>query len=231
MSKRHDVSVTGTRISYLVAGAVDAPAMVLLHALGDQGHAWEPVLSRFAAEYRVFAPDLSGHGQSQWPGSYSFENYTDNLVGFHDVLGLDRAVMVGHSMGGVIAYLVAIRQPDRVDRLVIEDIAPNRRRDRPIPDRPEEALDFDWDVAPTIIGQVNGGEPDFWSELVDISAPTLLIGGGTKSHIPQAQLDEVRSLITACELMTLPAGHYVHRSLPELYGQTALEWLSTVSDP
>jgi pimeloyl-ACP methyl ester carboxylesterase len=215
------------RISYLGAGAADAPAVVLLHALGDQGKAWEPVLDSLAAEYRVFAPDLSGHGQSDWPGSYAFENYSDDVLGFLDVLELDRVVLVGHSMGGVIAYLLAMREPDRVDRLVVEDVAPPRRRDRPIPDRPEEPLDFDWDVATAIIGQVNRGEPDVWAGLADISAPTLLIGGGTESHIPQQQFEEVRDLIPVCELITLPTGHYVHRSLPERFGQAALDWLST----
>jgi len=205
--------------------------MVLLHALGDQGTTWEPVLSRFATEYRVFAPDLSGHGRSEWSGRYAFENYRDDVVGFLDVLGLDQVVLVGHSMGGVIAYLVAIRQPDRVDRLIIEDVAPPRPRDRPIPTRPEGELGFDWNVAPSIIGQVNRGEPDFWSELVDISAPTLLIGGGTESHIPQEQLAEVRSLIPACELVSVPAGHYVHKSMPEMFGQATLDWLASAQTP
>jgi pimeloyl-ACP methyl ester carboxylesterase len=47
-------------------------------------------------------------------------------------------------MGGVIAYLVATRQPDRVHRLIVEDVAPPLTRDRPIADRPAEPIDFDW---------------------------------------------------------------------------------------
>lgn len=133
-------------------------------------------------------------------------------------------------MGGVVAYLLAMRQPDRVEHLIIEDVAPPRRRDRPIPNRPDEPLDFDWDVAPAIIGQVNRGEPDIWPGLADISAPTLLIGGGPESHIPQQQLEEVRGLIPSCGLITIPAGHYVHRSQPERFGQTVLDWLPRISN-
>ena len=132
-------------------------------------------------------------------------------------------------MGGVIAYLIAMRQPDRVQRMVVEDLAPPLPRDRPIPDRPTERINFDWDVAPAIIGQVNRGEPDVWSKLVDITAPTLLVGGGVDSHIPQQQLEDVRNLIPACELVTLPAGHYVHQALPDVFGRTVLDWLSTFS--
>lgn len=227
MSERHVASVGGLRISYLDAGPNGAPVLVLLHALGDQANNWEPVLSQFADQYRVLAPDLRGHGESDWPGSYAFETYADDVVGFLDAVELDSVTLVGHSMGGVIAYLIAMRQPDRVQRLVVEDVAPPLPRDRPIPDRPTEPIDFDWDVAPAIIGQVNRGEPDVWSKLFDITAPTLLVGGGVDSHIPQQQLEDVCNLIPACELVTLPAGHYVHQALPDVFGRTVLDWLST----
>lgn len=230
MSKRHGVSVGGLRFSYLDSGPVAEPVLVLLHALGDQANNWEPVLSQFADQYRVLAPDLRGHGESDWPGSYAFETYSADVVRFLDAVELDRATLVGHSMGGVIAYLIAMRQPDRVHRLIVEDVAPPLPRDRPIPDRPAEPISFDWDVAPAIIGQVNRGQPDVWSKLVDITAPTLLLGGGAESHIAQQQLEDVRSLIPACELVTLPTGHYVHQALPDVFGRTVLDWLSTFSD-
>ena len=86
-------------MSYLVGGDENAPSMVLLHALGEQASAWEPVFSRFAATHRVYAPDLRGHGQSDWPGGYAFETYVDDLMGFLDALDLDPIVLVGHSMG------------------------------------------------------------------------------------------------------------------------------------
>ncbi|MGB5758549.1 MAG: alpha/beta fold hydrolase, partial [Acidimicrobiales bacterium] len=90
MSKRHGVSVGGLRFSYLDSGPVAEPVLVLLHALGDQANNWEPVLSQFADQYRVLAPDLRGHGESDWPGSYAFETYSADVVRFLDAVELDR---------------------------------------------------------------------------------------------------------------------------------------------
>jgi len=72
---------------------------------------------------------------------------------------------VGHSMGGAVAYLLAMQRADQVERLIVEDVPPPFRRDRPIPDRPVEPLDFDWAVVPAIVGQVNAGDPVAWDGL------------------------------------------------------------------
>ena len=86
--------------------------------------------------------------------------------------------MLGHSTGGTVAYLAAIRQPDRVERLIAEDAPPPFPRARTIPDRPAGPLDFGRAVVPVIVEQVSNGDPGAWEGLAAITAPTMLIGGG-----------------------------------------------------
>jgi 3-oxoadipate enol-lactonase len=199
--------------------------MVLLHALGEQSTSWDAVASAFASLFRVFALDMRGHGRSDWPGTYSFELMRDDVLGVLDRLELGKVTLVGHSMGGNVAYMVAAEQPGRIERLIVEDAPPPFPRDRAIPRRPAGRLDFDWAVAPAIIGQVNKGDPAAWDRLGEITAPTLLIGGGEESHIPQDKLTDVASRIPRCDLVTVEAGHNVHAARPAEFAGTVLEWL------
>jgi 3-oxoadipate enol-lactonase len=215
----------GIRLAYQVSGSPDAPPMVLLHALGDRGAGWAPVTAQFAERFRVFALDLRGHGDSDWPGTYSFQLMADDVLGALDQLGLGTVTLVGHSMGGAVSYLLAMQRPERVERLVVEDAPPPFRRDRPLPARPAGPLDFDWAVVPAIVGQVNEGDPAAWDGLGAITAPTLLIGGGPDSHIPQDKLAAVAARIPCCELVTIPAGHEVHAARPAEFVSVVLSWL------
>jgi 3-oxoadipate enol-lactonase len=217
----------GIQLAYEVSGEVDAPAMLLLHALGERRTSWAAVTDRFVASYRVFALDLRGHGDSDWPGTYSFELMRDDVLGALDQLDLDSVTLIGHSMGGVVAYLVAIAQPDRIERLIVEDAPPPFPRDRAIRDRPAGPLDFDWPVAPAIIGQVNKGDPAMWEGLRTITAPTLLIAGGPDSHIPAAKLAAAAAHIERCDMVTIPAGHHVHAGRPAEFADVVLGWLRT----
>lgn len=86
-----------------VSGDPGAPAIVLLHALGEQPETWDEVAARFATRFRVVAIDLRGHGASTWPGTYSFSLMRDDVLGALDALDLHDLVLVGHSMGGTVA--------------------------------------------------------------------------------------------------------------------------------
>jgi len=216
---------SGVRLVYETAGIRGAPPMVLLHALGERGANWTPVMRRFAESFEVFALDLRGHGGSDWPGTYSFQLMCDDVVGVLDQLGLGKVTLVGHSMGGTVAYLVATRRPDRIERLIVEDVPPPYPRDRAIPDRPAGPFDFDWAVVPAIVKQVNNGDPAAWDGLGAITAPTLLIGGGPESHIPQDKLAAVAARIPRCDLVTIPAGHHVHETHPAEFAEAVLSWL------
>jgi len=227
----HSVDAGGVRLSFRVLGAADSPPLVLLHALGENGADWTPVDAELARYFQVYAPDLRGHGDSDWPGRYSFALMAQDVASFLDQLGLADVVLIGHSMGGGVAYQVAMTQPDRVRRLIIEDASPPYPRDRQVPRRPEGfAGGFDWRAAPAIINQVNAGDQAMWAGLPAITAPTLIIGGA-RSHIAQDKLAEAAALIPRCDLVALDAGHNVHREQPAAFIRAVLDWLRTPDAP
>ena len=200
--------------------------MVLLHALGEQASDWDELVPAFAERYRVVAVDLRGHGSSDWPGDYSSEVVRDDVVGLLDALELDDVVLVGHSLGGLVGYLVAAARPRLVRRLVVEDAVPPYPRPRPVPERPAGPLPFDWAVVPAF--RAEGDDPELrqWPGLADISAPTLLVGGGAESPVPADRLAEVAQRIPDCTLVTIPAGHFVHRARPDEFAAVVLGWLA-----
>jgi pimeloyl-ACP methyl ester carboxylesterase len=188
--------------------------VVLLHALGETSSDWTPVAEALTPTWRVYAPDLRGHGASDWTGLYTIEQLTADLAAFLDAVGLDQVTLGGHSMGGPPAYLYAVRHPRRVARLILEDPAPPWPRERRILTRPEGPLPFDWDVT-ALSNEFTTPQADSWRDsLRHIQAPALLIAGGPASHVDQGQLADMATLIPDCELVTIPAGHLIHATRP-----------------
>lgn len=229
MTEVHVVTSTGVRLAYADSGPVDQPTIVLLHALGDQRGTWDSVTPMLAERFRVVAFDLRGHGDSDWPGTYGFQLMCDDILDALDRLGLDKVTLLGHSMGGVVCYRAAIRHPERVERLVVEDAPPPYERDRPVPVRDDQAYGFDWAVVPAIVAEVNAGDPETWQRLESIEAPTLLIAGGPESHVPQDKLAAVEALIPQCTLVTIPAGHHVHSNQSAAFIEAIFDWIDADS--
>lgn len=108
----------GVPIAYRTWGS-GGPAVLLLHSLSLDG-SWFDGLARALAEFRCVAPDLRGHGASGGePAQLSLARFADDQVQLLDALGIDRAIIVGISLGGMIAQAVAARHPDRVNRAVL----------------------------------------------------------------------------------------------------------------
>jgi len=179
---------------------------------------WDAVAAALSDRYRVLALDQRGHGESARPDAYSFELMRDDLARFADALGLGRFSLLGHSAGGAVAYLFAEEWPERVERLVIED-APPYGSDLPeAPAEPTEPVLFDWRIIAPITRQLNAPDPAWWGRLRDIAAPTLIVGGGATSDIPQDKLAEAARLIPDCRLVTIEgAGHFVHENKPDAF--------------
>lgn len=115
----------------------------------------------------------------------------DDVLGVLAALDLRDVVLVGHSMGGIVAYLVAVAGGGRIGRVVVEDVPPPFPPSRPLPSRPDGELAFDWAVVPAIAAEVDDPSRAWWGRLPEVSAPMLLIGGGPTRYIPQELLAEV----------------------------------------
>jgi 3-oxoadipate enol-lactonase len=225
-------SVDGVKLAYRVSGAAGSPPLVALHALGETGASWAPVTDVLAGQFRVYALDLRGHGASDWPGSYSFQLMFSDIAGWLDQLKIGPVTLIGHSLGGIVSFLLAMRRPDLISALIIEDVAPPYQRDRPIPERPDDfAADFDWEVVPAFGRAGNVEDSAMWAGLAGITAPTLLIGGGPESSVPEEQVARVAAAIPDCSLVTIPAGHFVHNAKPAEFLAAVLAWLPVTSGP
>jgi esterase len=120
---RFDVIHSGLRLSVLEwAGEAAGPAFLFLHGGGLQGAAWSTVAS-LTGHARCVAPDLRGHGRSEWSGemAYRISDHVADVSGLTSMLRLDRFVLVGHSMGGLIAMQFAAQFGAMLAGLVVVD--------------------------------------------------------------------------------------------------------------
>ncbi|MFE5793396.1 alpha/beta fold hydrolase [Streptomyces sp. NPDC056503] len=210
------VTVDGVRLAYRVAGPEGAPPLVLVHGRGESSGAWKGITGDLAADHRVYAVDLRGHGLSDRPGGYGFDAFRDELGGFIEALGLTGATVVAHSMGAGAAYLLAQRAPALVGRLVLEEPPAFLPLDppRPVAERPEGLLSFDWGIVAATDAQLNAPDPAWRAGLPAIGVPTLILAGGPSSHVPQEQLTGLADAIPGARLVTIEAGHLIHRTRP-----------------
>lgn len=116
--------VNGVQLHYAVEGPHDKPVMVFSGSLGSDFRMWDRLVDRLAGRYRMVRYDKRGHGLSEAPARpYRMDDHVADLIGLLDHLGLDRIVLCGLSVGGLIAQGIAARQPDRVSALILCDTA------------------------------------------------------------------------------------------------------------
>ena len=222
----HDmVDAASIGLAYRSWGPPTAPPLVLLHALGETGSDWDNVAPAFARHWRVYAPDLRGHGRSDWPGHYSAELMRADILAFLDALALDRVDLIGHSLGGMVAYLFAIEHPERLRHLILEDVAAPLPRKAGVPARPDGQLPYDWEMVLAIRGQIDDPDPAWLDRLSQISAETLVLGGGPDSHVDQDRVAELARRIPGARIETIRAGHLIHRTEPAAFTDLALRFL------
>jgi pimeloyl-ACP methyl ester carboxylesterase len=115
-------TVFGAKIHYLEAGS--GPAVILLHGLGGSSANWAPTIAPLAQKYRVLVPDQIGFGKSDKPMlNYRVATLVDFLDGFYKQVGVQKATLVGNSLGGFTAAAFALAHPEKVDKLVLVDAA------------------------------------------------------------------------------------------------------------
>ena len=117
-------TVFGAKIRYLEAGDASKPTVILLHGLGAQAESWQFNIQALAAQFHVIAPDQVGFGKSDKPFlKYRVGTFADFLDKFMSELKIEKAHLVGNSMGGWVAGLMAIKYPNRVEKIVFADAA------------------------------------------------------------------------------------------------------------
>jgi 2-hydroxy-6-oxonona-2,4-dienedioate hydrolase len=117
-----EVLIFGQKIQYVEAGS--GPTVILLHGLGGSSQGWQFNVGALAEKYHVVVPDQIGFGKSDKPFvNYRIRTYVDFLDQFCKQLKIERATLVGNSMGGWIAAMFTASFPDRVDKLVLVDAA------------------------------------------------------------------------------------------------------------
>jgi pimeloyl-ACP methyl ester carboxylesterase len=112
------VDLHGHRAIYRIAGS--GPPVVLIHGMVNSSRHWEQVALRLADSYTVIAPDLIGHGDSATPrGDYSLGAHAAVIRDLLTVIGIERATIVGHSLGGGVAMQFFYQFPQRTERLAL----------------------------------------------------------------------------------------------------------------
>lgn len=112
------VELHGHRVIYRIAGS--GPPVVLIHGMVNSSRHWEAVALRLADHYTVVAPDLIGHGDSATPrGDYSLGAHAASIRDLLVAIGVERASIVGHSLGGGVALQFFYQFPQRTERLAL----------------------------------------------------------------------------------------------------------------
>lgn len=118
-SKR-EITTNGTTLFVRVGGR--GPAIVLLHGYGETGDMWAPLASELARRHQVIVPDLRGLGlSSKPPGGYDKKTQGGDVAGLLDALGIEKADVVAHDIGNMVAFAFAAQNRERVTRLVVID--------------------------------------------------------------------------------------------------------------
>ncbi|MER6666022.1 alpha/beta hydrolase [Amycolatopsis japonica] len=217
--------MNGTELAYRRFGPRSEPPVVLLHGLASSGATWRSfALGLAAARLPVIAPDFRGHGASGHRNSYSFEDFELDVESLLEHLGVSLFDLVGHSLGGRIATMVAQRWPGRVGKLVLEETRPPPLAASMAIADPGIAfgrLSLEWGMVArwwsfdrrmigSLARQFRTPDPDWWASLSFITASTLVVHGGAGSFVPFDRLQQAVSLIPDCRLVTIEAGHRVH---------------------
>ena len=192
-------------------GARQRP-VVLLPGTGLTASDWDVVASDLARDRTVCAVDLRGHGQSDWPGTYSIELMADDVLALLPQLGAD-VDLVGHSLGGLVACRVAAASSG-VHALVLEDVGLPRARRPSVPPRPPGDVPFDWVMVEQVRPQIDSPAPDWTDVLRRIAAAVLAVGDGPSSFVPQEWIDDLVATVPSGTKVTIDAGHEVHATHP-----------------
>lgn len=227
---------------------------VMIHSAGGAHLDWPAELRRMI-EANAIAPDLPGHGKSSGAARTNLSAYAADIIGLMDRLKVARAIMLGHSMGGAIAQLLAIHYPDRVAGLVLVGTAARLQVNAAIlsglrsdfPATVEMIVNWQWAAgydqqkrlsqrrlletgADVLHADFSAcASFDVRGQLSRVQVPALIIGGTKDRMTPFSQSEELRDLLPNARLAAVEGGgHMMLLEQPQVSADIVRDWLLTV---
>lgn len=254
--KRHSLTSNGLTLSYLDSGNSGKP-LIALHGHWMEAQTFAPLEDCLAPGWRLIALDQRGHGYSDHAQSYRREDYLYDLDALFAHLGIARAALLGHSLGGVNAYQFAARHPEHVGALIIEDIGPTVHADvgfvrswsgvfqakqelearigtRLLPFlRDSFRSDAQgWHLAFDPNDMVNSQENlngDHWCDWLASNCDAFVIRGEQSNITTQAEMEQMVRMRPNTRLVTLSGGHVVHLDNPREFCRVISGFLESVT--
>lgn len=230
--------------AYEKGGEGDRTAIVLIHGAGGTHLHWPTEIRRLPG-YKIYAPDLPGHGKSEGRGEQSIDAYAESILNWLDALQIHKAAIVGHSMGGAIAMTLGVENPDRIVGLglistgarlpvtpqLLESTSQATtfytaidliRRKAFSPDTPERLVELATRQMASIRPSVLHGDFvacnnfDLSDRISEIHQPTVVICGRQDHMTPLRMSQSLANCLPVARLETLPeAGHMVIIEQPQ----------------
>jgi pimeloyl-ACP methyl ester carboxylesterase len=236
-------------LEYVERGDPNGVPVIFLHGVTDSWRSFELLLPHLPDWIRAFALSQRGHGDSTRPESYDPDDFAADIEAFMDLIGLDKAVVVGHSMGSFMAQRFAISYPRRVSALVLIGSFPGFRDNRGVTEFYESEISRLEDPVPesfarefqesTVVGESLKVPARVWKaafeglvksdntdKLGRIEAPTLLLWGESDAYFSRGDQEKLLDGIEGSKLVVYPGtGHTPHWEDPE---KTAADLLNFI---
>ena len=248
----------GVEIHYEAHGPENAPPILLSHGYGATSRMWDGQVAAFADRYRLVLWDMRGHGQSGDPADpalYSHALTVGDMAAVLDACGIERAIIGGLSLGGVMSLAFHLAHPERVRALMLFDTGPgfrnpearrqwNERAEARARELEEKGLPSSGGGAETRLarhrsaqglagaarGMLTMQDGSLIGALPQIAVPTLVLVGADDRHF-LAAADYMAAKIPGVQKTVIPdAGHAANLDQPEAFNRAVAEFLSTLPE-
>ncbi len=212
-------------------------SLILLHGNGENCDYFKGQIDAFARYYHVYALDTRGHGKTpRGNAPFTIRQFADDLLGFLDSHGIDKAHLLGFSDGGNIAMIFAIKYPDRVSRLILNGANLNAKGVKPSTQIP---IEIGYRIASLfarkspeakqnaeMLGLMVNDPNVLPAELLAIKAKTLVIAG-TNDMIKDAHTRLIAQSIPDSQLVLIKGNHFIANKCPDAFNRAVLEFLNS----
>ena len=251
------VDRSGVRVAYDVHNAAGTGTGLLLsHGFGATSGMWRHNVAALSTDRTVVTWDQRGHGESDAPAdpeAYGHDICLADMVAILDAVGLDRAILVGMSLGGYLSLQFYLAHPERVAALVLVDTGPGFRKDEARQQwneralRQADAIERSGELGPSssertearhrdmrgvaqaarrVLTQVDGKVID---ALAGIAAPTLIVVGADDTNFLPAA-DYMERMIPGARKVVIPdAGHAANLDQPEIFNAAVIDFLGSAT--